>query len=119
MISIELDGLTGILTRLNHMSEQLRDLKGKDLSHEFREWQVEDVHRQKPFIQRRRGRPLTLVTRFRPHSWARMRHHRAAQRRLIRRGRYIGVGSSRPILRQTMIDRLEERITDLLQSIHW
>jgi hypothetical protein len=119
MISIELDGVAQVLARLNGMSEQLRDLRGRDLSHELASWQVEDVRRQVPFVRRHRGRPVMIWTRFRPHSWARMRHHRAAQRRLIRHGRYIGDGSSRPILRQSMIDRLEQRMADLLQEIHW
>jgi hypothetical protein len=118
MISIELDGLTQTLARFNRMAEQLRDLRGKDLSHEFREWQVEDVHRQKPFIRRHRGRPVMVWTRFRPHSWARQRRHYRAQRRLIRKGRYL-VHSSRPILRPELEEQLAERLRDLLGEIHW
>jgi hypothetical protein len=119
MISLEVDGLLPVLGRLDGMLYELRELRGRDLSAELAAWQTEDVHRERPFVRRQRGRPVVVWTRFRPHSWVRMRHHRAAQRRLIRRGRYIGFGSIRPILRQSMIDRLEQRMADLLQEIHW
>jgi hypothetical protein len=118
-LSIEVNGLLPILGRLDGMLHQLRNLKGRDLSHEFAQWQTEDVHRRYPYVLRRRGRPITLLTRFRPHSRYEMRRHYAAQCRLIRKGRYAGYTSMRPILREEMIEALEERLHELLADVHW
>jgi len=48
-----------------------------------------------------------------------MTRHRYAMRRLVRRGRYTGYYSTRPVLRQELLDQLVTRMEALLNNIKW
>ena len=115
-IVIEADGFEETAERVDKMILQLRELRGYEIGREFAEWQEQDVNPKHAFVVKHRA---TWTTRFRPHSRWEMTRHRYAMRRLVRRGRYTGYYSTRPVLRQELLDQLVTRMEALLNNIKW
>jgi hypothetical protein len=116
-MSIELQGLDRITKKIDAMRHKIAHLEHSDIPHELSDWQVADVHRHKPFtLHTRTG----AKTRFRPHSKYEMHRHQLAMRRILKHHGVLRLPSTRPILRQVMIDRLRERMTKMLHDkLRW
>jgi hypothetical protein len=101
--------------RITNMLRKVRHFKAVDIGQEMSAWQTEDMHRQRPYTKRnrRRGVASTLI---RPHSRYEMGHRRRAARRLIRKGRYVPRWSTRPILRDVLLERLQNRLDILVEA---
>jgi hypothetical protein len=118
VLNLNFDGLAEAVKKFEDMQEKIKDLEHEGLVDEVRNWEVQDVHRHRPAAKRRRGGRVQTL--FRPHSRYEMMKSRRAVRKLFRRGRYIYKRSMRPILRQVMIDRLQERVNELLvEKLKW
>jgi hypothetical protein len=117
-LNFSFDGLSEITNKLEEMEGKIKSLEHEGLVDETRNWEVQDVHRHRPGAKRMRGGGARVI--FRPHSRYEMMKSRRAVRKLFRRGRYIYKRSIRPILRQVMIDRLKERVSELLsEKLKW
>src|SRR5262249_42704151 len=86
---ITIDVQTGpVLARLNGMLDQINHFKRVDLGAGLSQFQTDDMHRDRPFTMRSRGRG-TAATIVRPHSLYEMQQSALAQRRFVRaRARY-------------------------------
>jgi hypothetical protein len=115
-IEIEVTGVEETMARLDGMIEKLIELRTHKIGEEFANWQTETVHRRAPFVVHHRN---VWGTRFRPHSRWEMQRHRRAMRRLVRHGRYTGFYSTRPILRQELLDDLVKRMEEVLSDVRW
>jgi hypothetical protein len=134
-IDIDLKDLEEVQHRVDHMLQSLDHLGRVDIGRELSDWQVEDMHRNKPFTMRyrRAGRAVTVV---RPHSLFEVKRSQAYQRRgalkLIRLTkrpsrraaaafRLIQARTSaRAILRQEMLERLVERLGEMVaEKLKW
>jgi hypothetical protein len=141
MFTINIDEATleAVKHRVDHMLQSIDHLKSVDIGHELAAWQVEDMHRHRPFVMRyrRAGRAVTII---RPHSLFEMtrskRYQRTRGRRLARLlGRrtkrswlkaqaafhsFQAPTSQRDILRQEMLERLSERLMEMAtEKIKW
>ena len=112
MIDIGLIGLKGSRTSSSDARED-RAREARDFGDEFASWQTDDVHRKHADVRHTRS---GVRTTFRPHSRYEMMRRRRSARRLIRRGRYVPRWSTRPILRQQLLDELYERIVKMLHE---
>ena len=109
---------------------------GVELPKELSDWQTDDVHRRKPATKRSRwrGGSTKVQTLFRPHSRYETEKSTLHQRRLMRRLRRVGTTkrfkqindyiqlkrSSRPILRDSLVRELEDRMaTAMFETISW
>lgn len=116
MFTINIDA-DEIMEKIEGMQQKIQHLDHHDILDEVRDWETQDVNRKLPGA--RRARHGARVT-FRPHSRYEMLRSRRARRRLMRKGRYLYRVSTRPILRQVMIDRLTERMNELLvEKLRW
>jgi hypothetical protein len=140
MIKIELD-TSAVEECIKRMHARVEHFKRVDIGAELSEWQVEDMHRHRPFTMRARaaGRASTVV---RPHSLYEMLKSegvRLEQRQLrhVRRGlkkhlrhplqrpsrmrlREHRHWSTRPILRSLLMQDLASRYTELLaEKLKW
>jgi hypothetical protein len=125
MLEMKIEGLPDIEKRLGSMVGRLRQLTARGVRNELADWEVEDMHRQAPWARRSRPRG-TAYTTVRPHSRYEMRRSRAYQRRALRRtlkgstAFFEAKTSTRPILRQELLDRLAERYVELLsERLQW
>jgi hypothetical protein len=137
MFTIEIDPKTleDVRHSINRMAQSLEHLRTVDLGRELSEWQVQDVHRNKPFTMRFRkaGRAQTI---FRPHSWKQVRKSIAYQRRggraltrLVRHpsrktaaayGAFQPLTSTRPYLREELVEQLAERLMEMArEQLQW
>jgi hypothetical protein len=127
-ISVDIDPLS---KRLGAMLAKIDHFKRVDIGAGLSDFQTQDMHRHRPFTMRSRAKGLA-VTKIRPHSLYEMQHsYRAAQRfnRYVRSTakrrrkkppRFYAHLSTRPILREGMLDVLDERMTNLLnEKIKW
>lgn len=129
-ISIDVDP---VLQRVDHMIRKINHVKRVELGQMLSAWQVDDLHRGKPFTMRSRAKGIAS-TRLRPHSLYEMKKGLRYQKRVKRvlarlatnkRPRRIkplriqAKTSMRPVLREEMDKRLEERGNELLASIRW
>jgi hypothetical protein len=112
MLSITLQGLDRITNRLDAMRHKVQHVQHVDIAHEMADWEVQDVHRHRPGMHHTR---IGARTKFRPHSRYEMRRHQQALRRLSKRS-IMRLASTRPILRQVMIERLRERMVAMLDN---
>jgi hypothetical protein len=113
--------VSGPLASINGMIRKIDHFKRVDIGQELSAWQVEDMHRKRPFTMRNRsrGRATTLV---RPHSRYEVNRSRMAQRRLARRAKRASFTGSavyrkwsmRPILRAELLTVLTRRMSDAL-----
>jgi hypothetical protein len=124
-VEIKLEGLPAIEKRIGGMIGRLRNLSSRGVRNELADWEVEDMHRDAPWARRSRPRG-TAYTTVRPHSRYEMRRSRAYQRRALRRtlkgstAPFQMKTSTRPILRQELLDRLAERYVELLsERLRW
>lgn len=113
MIDIGLIGLKAVTDKLDAMRAKIAHAKHVDLGDEFASWQTDDVHRKHADVRHTRS---GVRTTFRPHSRYEMMRRRRSARRLIRRGRYVPRWSTRPILRQQLLDELYERMVEMLHE---
>jgi hypothetical protein len=117
MLSISIQGLDKVTEKLESMRRKVRHLEHTDVVHEMRDWEVEDMHRHNPGAKHIRLGDKVLI---RAHSRYEVRRHQLAVRRLIKHGGAVRPSSTRPILRQMLIDRLHERMTRLLhEKLKW
>jgi hypothetical protein len=117
MAHIALLGLDRVARKIDGMRYKIRHLEHVDIVHEMRDWEVETVNRKRPGTRHIRLGGKVL---FRPHSKFEMKRHQLAVRRLIKHGGTVRPASTRPILRQMLIDRLRERMTHLLrEKLKW
>jgi hypothetical protein len=134
VITIAID-VEEALHSVNRMVQSIEHMKSVDLGHELSEWQVQDVHRNRPFTMRyrRAGRAQTV---FRPHSWKQMkrsgRYQRRGQRAIVRLaakpslkaaravGRFQAQTSVLPILREELVTKLGERLIEMAkEQLQW
>jgi hypothetical protein len=101
--------------RLDDMLRKVRHFKAVDIGQELSAWQTEDMHRKRPYTKRNRRRGVASTV-IRPHSRFEMGHRRRVARRLIRKGRYLPRWSSRPILRDVLLERLQNRLDILVAN---
>jgi hypothetical protein len=118
--------------KLQKMFWKIQRLKQRQIGMEMSEWQQEDVHRRRPYTKRNR-RAGIAQTLFRPHSRFEMRNRRKLLRRAERQAKKFGKKkalpvvvvpirrwSTRPILRAIMIERLHERMKNLVsEKLKW
>jgi len=140
MFKLDVD-TTELVKRLQDARNRIIHFKRVDIGAELSAWQVNDLHRHRPFTMRFRaaGRAKTII---RPHSLYEMVRSEGAtlpvkqQRRLARGlrsklGHPLGRGfmktlrqhphwSMRPILRQEMEHQLREHLHQaFVEKIHW
>src|SRR6516164_11298768 len=122
-IDIDPADLEGVRHSINRMVQSLEHLRTVDLGRELSEWQVQDVHRNKPFTMRyrRAGRAQTV---FRPHSWKQVRKSSAYQRRdgsLLSRalGRRTRKGYLRAMARYHAFQPLTSTLPILREQLKW
>jgi hypothetical protein len=137
MLKIDIDEKTleEVQHRVDHMLQSIDHLKSVDIGRELSDWQVEDLNRNKPFTMRyrRAGRAVTVI---RPHSLFEVKRSAAYQRRGARKlirltkrpSRKAAAAfrliqqriSAREILRAEMLERLVERLGEMLtEKINW
>jgi hypothetical protein len=139
MLTIDIDGLADVQHAISHMLQSIDHLKRVDIGRELADWQVEDLHRNRPFVMRyrRQGRAVTII---RPHSLFEMKRSKRYQRTRGRRlARLLGrrtkrswlkaqaafhsfqaQTSQREILREEMLERLSERLMEMAtEKIKW
>ena len=125
-----------IVKTLGRMIGKITYMGGVELPKELSDWQTKDVHRKRPATTRSRWRrgSTKVQTLFRPHSRYETEKSTLYQRRLIRRLRRVGTTkrfkqisdyiqlkrSSRPILRDSLVKELEDRmVTAMFETISW
>ena len=107
---------TGIQRRLRKMVRTLAHYGSIDLGQELSAWQVDDMHRHRPFTKRTRRKAATVI---RPHSKYEVERSVQAQARARRRHQVVA-RSTRPILRDELLQKLQQRMEALAaEKIHW
>jgi len=140
MFKIEVD-TTALVKRITDARNRIVHFKRVDLGAELSAWQVEELHRHRPFTMRWRAQGRAQ-TKIRPHSLYEMmksegfalgpKEMRRARRALSKhlqhplpRARKLKLRehrhwSTRPILRQEMERRLIQRMRECAEEkIHW
>jgi hypothetical protein len=124
MITVSLD-VSGAQHTIAAMIHKIDHFKKVDVGRVMSEWQVEDMHRHRPFTKRVRSRG-TASTLVRPHSRYEVNRSKNAQRRVARRARrkrgftaslQYRKWSTRPILRAELYAALVARMNDALQKL--
>jgi hypothetical protein len=130
MLEIKLD-TTKVVKTVDGMIERIAHFKRVDIGAELSAWQIEDLHRHRPFTMRSRAKGIAK-TKIRPHSLAEMLRSQGLQQRITgvrARGRgwklrlrHIAVHlrrhwSTRPILRSEMYEVLERRMHEALTRL--
>jgi len=134
-IDVDAEALEAVQHSVDHMLQSIDHLKSVDIGRELADWQVEDMHRNRPFVMRyrRAGRAVTVV---RPHSLYEVersaRYQCKAGRRLIRLMKkpsrkaaaafrlFQARVSARAILRQEMYEKLVERLGEMAaEKLKW
>jgi hypothetical protein len=123
MFDLKVD-TSGALKVVGGMLHKIDHFKRVDIGTVLSDWQVEDMHRNRPFTlrSRARGRASTVI---RPHSRYEVNRSRMAQRRLARRAKrksFTGSAeyrkwSTRAILRAELFTALEERANEALHKL--
>jgi len=134
-VEIKIEGLEELSGTIGAMIGLIDHYKRVDIGQELSDWQVNDMHRHKPFTMRARAKG-SATTKVRPHSLFEMKRSTRAHRQLMRRlraRRKKGGGivfipmlvehrhwSTRDILRREMIDSLADRMHRLKeQKLGW
>jgi hypothetical protein len=126
MFKVEVE-VSGALGAIGDMLHKLDHFGRVDVGQQLSDWQVEDMHRHRPFTMRNRGakKASTIV---RPHSRYEVNRSRMAQRRIARRAKrkrpvkFAGElrTSSRPILRAELLVSFHERLTKAFhEKLQW
>jgi hypothetical protein len=125
-----------VVKTIGRMIGKITYMGGVELPKELSDWQTDDVHRRKPATKRSRWRAgsTKVQTLFRPHSRYETEKSTLYQRRLMRRLRRVGTTkrfkqisdyielkrSSRPILRDSLVRELEDRmVAALFETVTW
>lgn len=126
-IDINID-FSAVSLRIGAMISRIDHFKRVDIGTGLSDFQTQDMHRNRPFTMRSRGKG-TAVTKVRPHSLFEMQRSGKTQRRMVRwlkskrrrrPPRFYVKTSTRPILRSELFDTLGARMRELLQDkIHW
>jgi hypothetical protein len=122
---VEID-TSGPLGALNDMLGQLQHFGRVTIGQELSSWQVDDMHRHRPFTERNRGKK-SASTLVRPHSRYEVNRSRMAQRRVARRARKKNAlepapvlrWSTRPILRAELLASLQTRLDEARGKLKW
>jgi hypothetical protein len=119
MLTVSIDGMDALDRRLQMMIDRCAHA-GDLMATELEAWQVEDMRRRYPNIQRPdQNTAVTLV-------WPRSRvvqrpekHRRAAvaRARRVRGGGRRLAYSTRPILREELFDKLSDRMAAMLKGL--
>jgi len=142
-IDVNVINVDAVIKRIDDMRSKIAHMKRIDIGQELSEWQVQDLHRHRPFTMRVRREGIAK-TKIRPHSLLEMlksegvalsvkeqRHYLTAVRRNLKRPRKHKRHralvyrehrhwSTRPILRQPLIDRLWERVQEMVsEKLTW
>jgi hypothetical protein len=130
--TFEIANADAIAKTVGKMIGSITYFGGVEMPKEMSDWQTEDVHRKRPGTKRSRWRrgSTQVQTLFRPHSRYETMRSQLYQRRLLRRLRrtkrrvitdFIQLKrSTRPILRESLIDQLRNRmVTALFETISW
>jgi hypothetical protein len=113
VISFKIDGLDEALETLADMEQKIHHF-GTDIRHELSDWQVADMHRKKPGTRKLPHGGYTII---RPHSRYEMRRSRLATRKHFLRTAVTQLRTTtRPILREILLDQLRDRMTALLRD---
>jgi len=125
MYSVEVD-VSGPLKTVTRMIRTVNHFKRVDLGTVMSDWQVEDMHRKRPFTMRSRARGIVRTV-VRPHSRYEVNRSRKAQRRIARQTKRKGFltsmasfyrkWSTRPILRAEMYAALGQRMTEEMHKL--
>jgi hypothetical protein len=135
MFNIEIDGLRDVQRAVGQMLSNLEYVGRVGIGQTLGDWQVENVHRLKPFVRRYR-RAHRAETLFRPHSRLQvaksMRYQRSGARKLARLvahpsrkaahayGAFQAQTSTLPILREELIEDLTRELSEMLvEKITW
>jgi hypothetical protein len=105
-LHVEAD-VSACVAALDRMIERIHDFAAHGIRNVVADWETQTVRRKAPGVRHIHAGAKVI---FRPHSRAEMRRHYAAMRRLQRKGRYAVGTSTRPILRQVLIDALEDQL---------
>jgi hypothetical protein len=118
VISFRLDGVEKVLETLDGMKEKIKHFEHVDIRHELGDWQVDDMNRKKPGTRKLPHGAYTIV---RPRSrWELKKQRQAIRRHFLKTAVIRRPASNRPILRQVLIDKLQDRMTTLLRDkLHW
>jgi len=125
-----------VADRIGKMIGRITYFGGVEMPKELSDWQTSDVHRKKPATKRFRwrGGSTRVQTLFRPHSRYETERSAAYQKRLLRRIRRVGTTkrfrpitdfiqlkrSNRPILRESLLDQLRDRmVIAMRETITW
>jgi hypothetical protein len=136
MLTISAEGADALVKTVGKMIGHITYFGGVEMPKEMSDWQTDDVHRKKPATKRSRwrGGSTKVQTLFRPHSRYETEQSTLYQRRLMRRLRRVGTTkrfrqindfiqlkrSSRPILRDSLVRELEDRMaTTMSETISW
>jgi hypothetical protein len=142
-IKIEFDekSITHVMESFQGMHDKIAHLKRVDIGAELSAWQVEDMHRQRPFTMRSRAKGIAS-TKIRPHSLYEMlrsegaalstKEQRSAMRAVrkhfkypVKRRRKMVYRehrhwSERPILRAELLSILMDRVANLVrEKLNW
>jgi hypothetical protein len=120
MLTISLDGMDAIDRRLQMMMDRCAHA-GDLMATELEAWQVEDMRRRYPNIQR--PDQNTAVTFVWPRSRVVQRPEKHRRAAVIARARRVRGGgrrlaySTRPILRAELLDKLSDRMFAMLKGL--
>jgi hypothetical protein len=130
--TFEIANADAIAKTVGKMIGSITYFGGVEMPKELSDWQTQDVHRKRPGTKRSRWRrgSTQVQTLFRPHSRYETTRSQLHQRRLLRRLRrtkrrvitdFIQLKrSTRPILRESLIEQLRNRmVTALFETISW
>jgi hypothetical protein len=123
MISAEFDpaSVQRINEKLSGMLKKIDHFGRVEMGQIMSAWQTDDLHRQRPFTKRSRGKIKKVETVIRPHSLWEMSHshwrrvHKQRAPRHLRRRRHYRRWSTRPILRAGLDTKL---FSDMIDAFH-
>jgi hypothetical protein len=135
MFDIEIDGLSDVQRSVSQMLSNLKYVGEVGIGKTLGDWQVENVHRLKPFVRRYR-RAHRADTLFRPHSRREVLRSRKYQRRRGRKLARLVAHPSRkaahafssfqaqtstlPILREELVADLSRQLSEMLvEKVTW
>jgi hypothetical protein len=135
MFNIEIDGLSDVQRSVSQMLSNLKYVGEVGIGKTLGDWQVENVHRLKPFVRRYR-RAHRADTLFRAHSLKEVLRSRKYQRRGARKlarlvahpsvkaahafSTFQAQTSTLPVLRQELIDDLTRELSEMLvEKVTW
>jgi hypothetical protein len=134
--TFEVNGADALAKTAGKMIGSITYFGGVEMPKELSDWQTDDMHRHKPGTKRskwRRG-STNVQTVVRPHSRYETERSAQYQKRLLRRIRRVGKTkrfkqitdfiqlkrSSRPILRESLVQQLVNRMAQAMQeTIVW